>query len=612
MQIPGFNQPIEEPVFLDLDAEIRKLTESRDGYSNLVKDIEQKNWTKHNELQEKIAKLQALQTDLRTIYYKELDKARQKYDEDNSRLNALRRQKAEEDKNKVFDETVKLIKEICENFEAWDLARDYQVEDIVRIVHQYMIGSSGVMNANEMALGKTMETLVALFICRELHRKKYGKEPNMLWLTKDSIVQTGGTYNEAKRWFPDLKIFPIRGADNKAAREMVFNIAAQGGICVLTNYEVVKTLTKKVHWDFLIMDEVHKLKGGANSKPTEIWTAVKELSVGFQMMLTGTPLVNRVEEIWSYLHLFDADAFPDSKKFARQFTAFKDISGQLKFSLQSERLLKDILKGRLIRRTATEVGLQLPPVNTQDIVLPHNMLQAPLYQKMRDEFFIWLDKQEKAITATSILAQLTRLRQINVLPVANFQIKDEDGNVIDNVKLDVRDSSKLDECMSIIEQTQDQVIIGSNFNEPMEELAFRLQVEGLRPEIISSNYKKEMKDYETGFQNGDIDVLLINLSMGEGLNLHKDKAKWGGGARAVITLDRWYNNARNRQFVARAVRPGENAGEPVFVYNLYCENSVDFWIKELCDEKSAQFDALTESSDLRPTADWKKYLEGLL
>ena len=49
-------------------------------------------------------------------------------------------------------------------------AREYQVEDVVRIVHQYLIGGSGVMNANEMALGKTFETLVALYICSVLHR----------------------------------------------------------------------------------------------------------------------------------------------------------------------------------------------------------------------------------------------------------------------------------------------------------------------------------------------------------------------------------------------------------------------------------------------------------
>ena len=270
-----------------------------------------------------------------------------------SALNALRKQKAEEEANKAFEDTIILIKEICQDFESWHMARDYQVEDVVRIVHQYIIGGSGVMNANEMALGKTKETLDALFICSELHKRKHGKAPTMLWLSKLSLIQTGGTFNEAKRWFPELKVFPIKGSDNKGSREMIFEtFAAEGGICVLTNYETMRNTdaAKKIHWDFVIMDEVHKLKGGANANgPTAIWEAIKGLSMGFQFMLTGTPLVNRIEEIWSYLHLFDPQAFPDSRRFARQFSAFKDMSGKLQFSLQSERLLKDILKGRLIQ-----------------------------------------------------------------------------------------------------------------------------------------------------------------------------------------------------------------------------------------------------------------------
>ena len=601
--------------FFDIDEEIRKLVESTSMHRENVIKIETDYGNKHNEILAKIEKLRAQLAENHNKKYAELDKARTQYDEDNERLAALRRQKAEEEANKAFEDTVILIKEICQDFQSWSQAREYQVEDVVRIVHQYLIGSSGVMNANEMALGKTFESLVALYICTKLHIRKTGKEPTMLWLTKVSIVNTGGTFNEARRWFPELKIFPIKGSDNKASREMIFeDFAAEGGICVLTNYETVKNTpaAQKIHWDFVIMDEVHKLKGGANANgPTAIWESIKDLSIGFQMMLTGTPLVNKIEEIWSYLHLFDRHAFPDARRFARQFSAFRDMSGVLQFSLQSERLLKDILKGRLIRRTATEVGLQLPPVNEQDIILPWNLEQETLYTKMRDEFFIWLEKQEKALSATSILAQLTRLRQINVLPVANFKSIDANGNEV-ITRLDVRDSSKLDEAVEIIKQTADQVIVFCTFNEPLEELAFRLQVEGLNSAIINSKYAGKMGEYETEFQAGKIDVLLINAAMGEGLNLHKDKAKWEGGARAVIMLDRWWNNARNRQCVARAVRPGENAGEPVFVYNLYCDNSVDFFIKALCDDKSAQFDALTESSELRPSSDWKNYLQGLL
>lgn len=613
MKISGFGK--EEPEFFNIDEEIRKLLNETSQHDTRRKEINVKYINKNASIQAKIDELRASLLKLNSDMAKEYQKEDQDYAEKTAKLAALRKQKEEEAKNKQFDETVRLIKEICEEFAAWHNARDYQVEDVVRIVHQYIIGSSGVMNANEMALGKTFETLVALFIIMELHKRKTDQKPRMLWLTKDSIVRTGGTFNEARRWFPELRMFPLKGSDSKAAREMTLNIASKGGICILTNYELVRTteVVKDTFWDIVIMDEVHKLKGGANaSGPTAIWEAVKSLKYGFQIMLTGTPIVNRIEEIWSYLHIFDPVTFNDAKKFTRDFSAFRDFSGKIKFDLRSENLLKEILKGRLIRRTATEVGLQLPPVNMQDIVIEHNPEQGKIYQQIRERFFIWLDKQDKALPITSILAQLTRLRQVNVLPVANFVITDEETGEKEEFKLDVRDSSKMDTAIELIQATNDQVIVFSNFVEPMEELALRIQVEGLRPEIISSKYKDKMGDYETGFQNGDINVLLIQSGMGEGLNLHKDKAKWQGGARAVIFLDEWWNNARNDQCMKRAIRPGENAGEPVFVYKLMVEHSVDFYIRQICEDKSSQFDVLTESSGLRPSADWKKYLQELL
>ena len=77
---------------------------------------------------------------------------------------------------KAYEETARLIKEICDDFAAWNTAREYQIEDVVRIVHQFLIGSTGVMNANEMSLGKTFESIVALYIIRILFEQKHNRE----------------------------------------------------------------------------------------------------------------------------------------------------------------------------------------------------------------------------------------------------------------------------------------------------------------------------------------------------------------------------------------------------------------------------------------------------
>ena len=100
----------------------------------------------------------------------------------------------------------------------------------------------------------------------------------------------------------------------------------------------------------------------------------------------------------------------------------------------------------MIRRTAKEVGQQLPEIQRQEIILPHNEEQSKVYQGMRDRFFVWLDEmaeQKKALTANAIIAQLTRLRQINILPMFDFTEKDEDGNVIGEYRLDINDQLSL-------------------------------------------------------------------------------------------------------------------------------------------------------------------------
>jgi hypothetical protein len=70
----------------------------------------------------------------------------------------------------------------------------------------------------------------------------------------------------------------------------------------------------------------------------------------------------------------------------------------------------------MIRRTALEVGQQLPEIQIQRVLLPHNEEQAKVYNMMRDRFFVWLDEQKTTLSANAIIAQLTRLRQIKTFP----------------------------------------------------------------------------------------------------------------------------------------------------------------------------------------------------
>jgi len=373
----------------------------------------------------------------------------------------------------------------------------------------------------------------------------------------------------------------------------------------------------EAEWDFIYIDEVHKLKGGANANgPTAIWTAVRDLcrKARFMIFLSGTPMVNRPQEMWSYLHIFAPEKFPTVKKFEYQYgtPVWNEKEGKIIQVINPELVIKT-LAGQTIRRRRDEVKIELPDLDRQFIYIDMTDAQREAYNKMRDHFFVWLDTQadeKKSLTATAIIAQLTRLRQINTWP---DQITFDDPITGQTSHLTVGESAKLDEafdrCEQLIEAGEQVVVFTAQFNGPILELARRLNEAGYRSKCLTGAESGDTASLEDDFQQKRIDVLLINMATGsEGLNLQKNPGRWPGGASFAIFLDLWWSPARNEQAEARIHRQG--ATDPCVVYVLQCKDSVDSFIAMLLEEKSALFSSIMESDALRPKTDWRDFLQG--
>lgn len=576
-----------------IDAERKRLTEANDEISALYK------------------KIRAIEDAKQAL--------KAKLDEDQVKLSAAK-QKAKEQavaqvKQTEFEEVAEYVVDICKDLPKFSKLHPYQVEDIVSAILAYRQNKRGMLNANDMGMGKTAESAFIIHLLNAC----MGRPIKVLWLTKKSLYIKGSTTKELKKWTPDVKVVsPPPGAD-KGTREFYTKMVSQlsDSVVFLTNYEYVRTTEacRNFEWDVVVIDEVHKLKGGANANgPTAIFTACKEMchKAKYILMLSGTPMVNAAEEMWSYLHIFSPEKFPDMKQFRKDFMGYKEIAGQMpQLSVDPNKIMQMALKGQMIRRAAQEVGLELPELTYEYVELDHNPEQAVAYKQMADNFFVWLDEQSDAqLTATAIIAQLTRLRQINVWPSGiTMDIKDSDGNITGQATLDIKDSSKIDETMDIIESVQDQVIVGCTFNGPLKEIQRRCKQLKLRCEIISGE-EKHTFDVESEFQQGKIDVLCINTSMGEGLNLQKNPEYWSGGASYAIILDRWWAPGRQEQFVKRIHRQGSNI--PVFVYELQVKPSIDLFLEAKTDAKSEEFANIMENEEIRPASGWKEYLRGLL
>jgi SNF2 family DNA or RNA helicase len=473
-----------------------------------------------------------------------------------------------------------------------------------------------MLNANDMGMGKTIETVITIYILQAQLQQKLGRKPTCLWLTKKSLMKKSSP-NEVRKWNPAATVVvPADGADPMIREFMVELYLEQEADIFMCNYEYLRTTPKafETKWDIIVIDEVHKLKGGANSNgPTTVWKYCRKvcLEAEFVLMLSGTPMVNAPEEMWSYLHIFHPDRFPTLKKFKKDFASYKNIAGQLTLTVDPLKILNTALRGQMIRRSAEEVGLQIPPLNYEILDLERTPQQDVAYKQMEKQFFIWLDEQEdKPLAAMAVIAQLTRLRQINVWPSdIHFRSEDEWGNEIDNV-LDIRESSKIDETIDIIENAADQVVVFCTLNNPFKEIQRRCKEElHLRCEIINGQVKNDF-DEEYEFQQGKIDVLCLNSAMGEGLNLQKNKEYWPGGSRYGILLDRWWSPGRNEQCFKRIQRQGSL--EPVFIKELQNISSVDQLIQSINEDKEQKFNTIMASDKIRPASEWKSYFQGLM
>jgi SNF2 family DNA or RNA helicase len=567
---------------------------------NLIHDEENDLLRKLNALRDKKVVIAGETQKLRTQIY-DLEREQRKNDAEKERLKALRKEAEEMEEYSIELDT------ILAGTEAWAACRHYQKEDLAVTLKAFKDQKSGVINGNDMSMGKTFEAVLTMMVL--LH---FNPDAKFLWLTKDSL--TLSTPHEIMRWFPDARIVTSAVMTGKAQRELLLDFMDMGFNIMVANYEFV-TSTPKIfdtHFDYLIIDEAHKLKGGANpGKPTAIWTYVNRLcqNMKFSIFLTGTPMVNRSEEMWSYLHIFDPVRFPNLRQFQRQFNVFKSYSDG---TAQASSTLLQLLKGQMFRRTCEEVGLELPDIQRIPRILKMLPQQREAYDQMLKFFYIWLEEQgDEPLTATAILAQLIRLRQINVWPDnIVFKIKDEDGNVIGERTLNIKESSKIDEAMDIIDELEEheQVVLFSTFNEPLVEMQRRIREAGYTCRMLTGDNTWEVGALERDFQQGKIKVLLMNSAVGEGLNLHKDKTKWPGGARYGIMLDKWYSPARNDQCYRRIVRPGST--DKGAFYFLENESSVDTFINLLNEEKQASFDTITNSGAIRH--DWKQYLKDKL
>jgi len=433
-------------------------------------------------------------------------------------------------------------------------------------------GFGGVL-ADDMGLGKTIQTL-AMLAARHVEDKS--ERPSLL-VVPTSLV--GNWMREAERFAPGLKVLVLHGADRKDRFDEI-----PDNDLVITTYPLLHRDHKILFahdYEFAILDEAQAVKNptSANAK------RIRSIEARQRLALTGTPVENNLEELWS---LFDwlipgllGNRATFMKRFRRPIEKHNDRAARA--------LLVSRVKPFLLRRTKEDVAPDLPKKSeiTEWVALSGD--QAGLYETLRAA----MDKRvQRAIRAKglsgsriTILDALLKLRQACCDPAL--------------VKLDaarkVAESAKRARLLEMLGELLAEgrrILVFSQFVEMLKLIEADVAARGWDYLMLTGRTKKRAELIDA-FQTGDAPIFLISLKAGGvGLNLT--------AADTVILYDPWWNPAVERQAMDRTHRIGQD--KAVFVYRLVAEGTVEAAIQDLQAKKQALADNLFAESGAGPLA----------
>jgi superfamily II DNA or RNA helicase len=420
------------------------------------------------------------------------------------------------------------------------------------------LGLGGCL-ADDMGLGKTIQVISLL-----LDLKREGRKHASLLVVPASLI--ANWKSELARFAPSLSFAVAHPSESNANAVEVGPADADSFDLIVTTYGMLvrNDWMKQHRWRLAILDEAQAIKN-SGTKQTR---AVKELSAGSRIAMTGTPVENRLSDLWSLFDFLN----PGLLGTAKQFGSFvKRLQAP---PVPSFEPLRNLVRPYILRRLKTDkrVISDLPDKTEVKAYCALSKHQAALYQSAVDDLAEQLETSDGIQRRGIVLAQLMRLKQICNHPAqvagTNDYAADRSGKF-----------RRLAEIAEEIASRQEKVIVFTQFREIAEPLAEFLATLFGRPGLVlhGGTGIKKRKEFVDQFQREDGPPFFV-LSLkagGTGLNLT--------AASHVIHFDRWWNPAIENQATDRAFRIGQKKN--VLVHKFICRGTVEERIDEMITRK---------------------------
>jgi len=424
----------------------------------------------------------------------------------------------------------------------------------------------GGILADDMGLGKTIQTIA--FILSKL-QERGGK---YMIICPSSVL-----YNwefEFNNFAPSINTILVSGSMEER-EEQINKHADDKNVVWITSYPLIQRdveIYKNVQFETVVLDESQIVKNAA----TKTTKAVHQIQSLNKFALSGTPIENNLDELWSLFSIIQPGLFNDKKSYRE---------------LEQNQIAQRI-KPFVLRRLKGEVLDDLPPKTETTEYIDLSTEQKRLYQTqlsmIKKDVSGLIEEGQFDQNRMRVLAGMTRLRQICCDPRL----------VTDNTE---GESAKLDRLFEYLREARingKRVVLFSQFTKMLDIIRERLNQQQIEYHYLDGQTKKEDRlDLTTRFNQGEKDLFLISLKAGgTGLNLT--------GGDTVILYDSWWNPAIEDQAADRVHRFGQQ--KSVQVIRLISKGTIEERINELQGKKRELIDSVIDSNNEQPISSLTK------
>ena len=440
--------------------------------------------------------------------------------------------------------------------------REYQKTGVAWLDGMSRRGCNLIL-ADEMGLGKTVQMLACLAVSPQ-------KRLPALVVCPTTLV--GNWTSEIKRFLPRFRTLVVNGPN----RGSLWEKAATREI-VVTSYALVRRDIEKIgaiRWSTVILDEAQHIKNPLSLNAR----TCKSIPAANRFILTGTPLENSAEDLWSMFDFLHPGLLGT-------LNSFRDKYAEIAANAELKRELVRRISPFMLRRRKADVCLELPPKQEQllycDMEAPQRKLYREVEARANEQYRLFSEPVPggQAVTRIHLLASIMRMRQVCCAPEL---LPDGEGGGVSSAKLEL-----LNELLLETLDSGHKVLIFSQFTSMLAIIRDSLAAQQIEFEYLDGSTHDRAERIDRFNSDPEVRVFLLSLKAGGvGINLTS--------ADTVIIFDPWWNPAVEDQAADRTHRIGQT--HSVNIIRLVVRDSIEERILALHERKRALFNDLVEES----------------